>query len=75
MAFLHVDLVLQTQNLNSAVLSPDGSSADLLREVIFQLVSIISTAIVGLQSRVLTSEKVLFVIKSFENVEKFQSLN
>ena len=41
-------LVLQTQNLNSAVLSPDGSSADLLTEVIFQLVSIISTVIVGL---------------------------
>ena len=48
LAFLHVDLVLQTQNLNSAVLSPDGSSTDLLTEVIFQLVSIISTAIVGL---------------------------
>ena len=39
-------LVLQTQNLNSAVLSPDGSSADLLIEDIFQLASIISAAIV-----------------------------
>ena len=48
LAFLHIDLVLQTQNVNSAVMSPDGSSADLLIEDIFQLASIISAAIVRL---------------------------
>ena len=48
LAFLHTDSVLQTQNLNSAVLSPDGPSADFLTEIIFHLASIISAATVRL---------------------------